>query len=118
MLTARRLKRIFLLINASHGLKDSDRMMLENLNKQCEEASLQNRPITLQAVLTKCDVPMANAATALKKIQLEVFEIAPLCLPAILTAVSPGARVGIDKVRDSILDACGIGHVASKVQHT
>lgn len=93
-------------------------MMLETLNKQCEEAGVQNRRISLQAVFTKCDVPKSDAANAIKAMQREVFELAPLCLPGIVTAVSTGARFGIDQVRESIIDACGLGRVAEKIQRT
>jgi len=111
------LRRVYLLINAAHGLKESDQMMLENLNQQCEAASSENRPVTLQAIFTKCDLLKADAQTVLQRMQREIFDCAPLCLPGIITAVSSGTRVGVDKARYSIIDACGLGRVSTVIRH-
>ncbi|KAI0692496.1 P-loop containing nucleoside triphosphate hydrolase protein [Cytidiella melzeri] len=113
----KQLKRVYLLINASHGLKESDRMMLAHLNQQCEKALANNHHVTLQAVFTKCDLLRVNAPRELQRMQDEIFETAPLCLPGIITATSNNMRVGVDKVRQSIIDACGLGRVAATIRH-
>lgn len=112
-----RLKRIYLLINASHGVKESDAAMLGHLNQHCEQSLADGRHITLQAIFTKCDLLDRRAQEKLQRMQQEIFEAAPLCLPGIITAAS-NAQVGIDKVRQSIVDACGLGRVAAVIQHT
>ena len=112
-----RLRRIYLLVNASHGLKESDTMMLSHLNQQCEAALAKNRHITLQAVFTKCDLLGANAQKRLQQMQQEIFEAAPLCLPGIVTATS-NTQVGIEKVRQSIAEACGLGRVNAVIRRT
>lgn len=91
--------------------------MLKTLNQQVEEAERQNRAISLQAVFTKCDTVRTDAAGAIEALQREVFRLAPLCLPGIATAVSGRARLGIDPLRESIVDACGLGRVSGTVQH-
>lgn len=53
--------------------------------------------------------------------QDEVFEAAPLCLPGIVTAASGGGGggggklVGVEKVRRSVVEACGLGRVSTPV---
>ncbi|KAI0343346.1 P-loop containing nucleoside triphosphate hydrolase protein [Trametopsis cervina] len=110
------LKRIYVLINGSHGLKESDRMMLAHLNEQCVKALAANRHVTLQAVFTKCDLLRGNAQTILLQMQQDIIECAPNCLPGIVTAVSNDSRIGIDKVRHSIVEACGLGRITATVQ--
>ncbi len=117
-----RLKRIYLLINASHGLKESDLTMLSHLNTQCTQALANGRHITLQAIFTKCDLLLRSTSgkegqKTLQKMQDEVFEAAPLCLPGIVTAASGGggALVGVEKVRKSVVEACGLGRVSTPV---
>ena len=83
----------------------------------CEESLADGRHITLQAIFTKCDLLDRRAQEKLQRMQQEIFEAAPLCLPGIITAAS-NAQVGIDKVRQSIVDACGLGRVAAVIQHT
>jgi GTP-binding protein len=110
-----RLKRIFVLINTEHGLKEIDAMMLESLNHTCEASLPTDRPITLQAVLTKADLVKSGSRMQIQKLQSEIFEAAPLCLPAILTASSKHIQVGIEEVRRSITDGCGLGKTNAKV---
>ncbi|KAI0766000.1 P-loop containing nucleoside triphosphate hydrolase protein [Irpex lacteus] len=117
------LKRIYLLINASHGLKESDLTMLSHLNTQCTHALAHGRPVTLQAIFTKCDLLLRSTSgkegqKILQRMQDEVFEAAPLCLPGIVTAASGGgggALVGVEKVRRSVVEAWGLGRVSTPV---
>lgn len=112
-----RLKRIYLLINASHGLKETDLAMLSHLNTQCTHALANGRPVTLQAIFTKCDLLLRKEGQkTLQRMQDEVFEAAPLCLPGIVTAASGGGGlVGVEKVRRSVVEACGLGRVSTPV---
>jgi GTP-binding protein len=104
------------LINASHGLKESDKMMLEHLNEKCQNSLANNRPMTLQAIFTKCDLLRADAQGELQRMQKEIFETAPLCLPGIVTATSNGLRIGVEEVRRSIIDACGLAQVTTTIR--
>ena len=102
-----RLRRVYLLVNAVHGLNDTDRAMLQQLDEQCQAAS--GTTFTLQAIITKADnlLRSANGRGAIRDIQKDVFEAAPTCLPAIVTAALDDSRLGIDKMRESIAEACG-----------
>ena len=102
-----RLRRIYLLVNAVHGLNDADRAMLQRLDEQCQAAS--GTTFTLQAIITKADnlLRTPNGRGAIKDIQRDVFETAPTCLPAIVTAALDDSRLGIDEMRKSIAEACG-----------
>lgn len=99
-------------------MKEIDRMMLEDLNSRCEASIQTDRPVTLQAVLTKADLLPSSPKEEIQKLQREIFEAAPLCLPAIITASSKKLEYGVPEVRRSILEACGIGRVDSKVIHS
>ena len=112
-----RLKRIYLLINSAHGVKEVDSVMLETLNRLCEESMQTDRPITLQAILTKADT-LSTSSKGIPQLQREIFEAAPLCLPAIVTSASKTVELGVDETRRSILEACGLGRVDSKVIHS
>lgn len=103
-----RLRRIYLLVNAVHGLNDADRAMLQRLDEQCQAAS--GTTFTLQAIITKADnlLRSANGRGAIKDIQKDIFETAPTCLPAIVTAALDDSRLGIDEMRKSIAEACGL----------
>ena len=91
--------------------------MLEDLNYRCETSIQTDRPITLQAVLTKADLLTGSSNQNIQQLQRNIFEAAPLCLPAIITASSKRIEHGIPEVRRSILEACGIGRVDGKVLH-
>ena len=99
-------------------MKEIDRMMLEDLNSRCETSIQTDRPITLQAILTKADLLSGSSRQDIQKLQREIFEAAPLCLPAIITASSKTFEHGVPEVRRSILEACGIGRIAGKVIHS
>ncbi|KAI0736396.1 P-loop containing nucleoside triphosphate hydrolase protein [Fomitopsis betulina] len=106
--TRQELRRIYLLVNAVHGLNDADRAMLQSLDEQCQAASSTN--FTLQAIITKADnlLRSDNGREAIKDIQKDIFEAAPTCLPAIVTAALDESRLGIDEMRTSIAEACGL----------
>ena len=102
-----RLRRIYILINAPHGLTAFDEAMLENMQRSL--GSKLGTSITLQAILTKIDeLPPKDAKSKLADIEKSLFEIAPYCLPPILTAINQSSkvRIGVEAVQQSIADAC------------
>lgn len=82
--------------------------MLQSLDEQCQAAS--STTFTLQAIITKADnlVRSADGRGAIRDIQKDIFEAAPTCLPAIVTAALDDTRLGIDEMRKSIAEACGL----------
>jgi len=64
---------------------------------------------TLQAVITKADcVHPDKVAQAIQTIRSQVEEVAPLCLPAIVTSVGMSPPFGIEGMRESIAEVCGL----------
>ncbi|CAL1715261.1 unnamed protein product [Somion occarium] len=106
------LKRVYILFNAKHGLNDVDRMMLQSLDSQIQSSS--GSRFTLQGIITKVDTVGAGAADAVTKIQKDIFEVAPTCLPAIVTSATRRPLYGIEDVRRSIVEACGLGNIQTK----
>ncbi|TCD69075.1 hypothetical protein EIP91_008973 [Steccherinum ochraceum] len=111
------LKRVYILINGVHGVKESDQQMLQDLDARCQ--SSQGQKFTLQAVITKLDLltseDQKQAATRLQQTTQDIFKFAPTCLPPILTSTARHPPIGIDTLRQSIAEACGIGRVKSTV---
>jgi GTP-binding protein len=103
-----RLKRVYILFNAKHGLNEFDRQMLQHLSTfLISETGTQ--PFTLQSVITKVDlVPPGQLAKALAGMRKEIFEAAPLCLPPILTSCEMNPHFGVGQVRENIASACGL----------
>ncbi|THH10560.1 hypothetical protein EW146_g8329 [Bondarzewia mesenterica] len=105
--TRTELRRVFVLFNAKHGLNEADRLMLQNLDALCQASG--DMRWTLQAIITKVDtVPKQLVATTIPALQKEIFEIAPTCLPPIITAALKHPRLGIEEIRQSIAEACGL----------
>ena len=77
---------------------------------------------TLQAIITKADtLRPRDLAPALARIRADLFSAAPTCLPPIVTAAAAAhdqLRLGVDEVRASIAEACGLGRVEAKVYST
>jgi GTP-binding protein len=73
---------------------------------------------TLQAVITKADaVPPEEIMKSIEGIRKQVREAAPLCLPPIVTSTKMSPPYGIEKMRESIIEACGLGgKVKVKIQ--
>ena len=97
---------MYILFSAKHGLNDIDKMMLHQLNEQCHASG--GLRWTLQAVITKADELFHREFKNIRKIQEDILEAAPLCLPPILTAAEQ-PHFGIDNVRANIMEACGLG---------
>jgi GTP-binding protein len=104
-----RLRRIYLLINAKHGVTEFDKNMLQHLNDKLKTTPGTRAKLSLQAILTKVDtIPADDASTQIKQIQADIFTHAPICMPPLLTAINPKLAVGIDAVRASIVETCGV----------
>lgn len=109
-----RLRRIYVLFSAKHGLNEMDKIMLRSLNEQCQISDGRN--LTLQGIITKADTLSPESVKQVKKMQDDIFEAAPTCLPAIVTIASKYPFFGIEEVRKSIVEACGVGRVDSRVR--
>ncbi|KAM5530814.1 hypothetical protein V8D89_013543 [Ganoderma adspersum] len=108
------LRRVFILFNAKHGLNEVDRMMLHSLDEQCQASGGVNW--TLQSIITKTDaLRTGELLNAVKTIQRDIFESAPTCLPPILTSVHNFPHMGVDDVRQSIQEACGVSRTKTKL---
>jgi len=106
--TRKELRRVYVLINGLHGLNQMDRTMLQHLDEQCQASG--GRTFTLQAIITKADGLLAQSSppTAVHQIQQDIFDVAPTCLPAIVTSAMKAPRLGIDEIRSNIAEACGL----------
>ncbi|CAK5273611.1 unnamed protein product [Mycena citricolor] len=105
--TRPQLKRIYILINGVHGVKESDVQMLEYLSTKLVDAR-GIQPFTVQAVVTKVDlIPSKHMAASLEDMRTSIFANAPLCLPPIFTSVTMNPPFGVDTVRSNISDVCG-----------
>ncbi|KAL1917546.1 uncharacterized protein VTP21DRAFT_3939 [Calcarisporiella thermophila] len=95
------LRRIYILVDSRHGLKDSDKSLLELLG---------NEGLSYQVVLTKTDKTSSSSLGAMRnEVQgwLENQENGVCCFPELL-AVNAKDRTGIRELQVSILRACGI----------
>lgn len=103
-----RLKRVYILFNAKHGLNAYDTQMLAHLS-QFLISPRGTQPFTLQAVITKADtVPIAQLDTALTEMKKAIWDAAPLCLPPLVTSAEMSPPFGLDSVRQNIAEACGL----------
>ena len=102
-----RLKRVYILFNAKHGLNDFDSSMLAHLTSfLMNDRGVQ--PFTLQSVITKADtVPVDELQTRLAQMKKDIWAAAPLCLPPLVTSSEMSPPFGIEDVRQNIASACG-----------
>lgn len=111
------LRRVYILFNAKHGLNESDRLMLSDLDQQVQRSG--GTTWTLQAVVTKADMLLSSSKVRgeksdedaqqwLSKLRKDIFEAAPTCLPPIVTSANKAPFFGIDDLRRNLVDACGI----------
>lgn len=107
---------MFVLINPSHGLKESDKLMLKDLHNLSLDAtaSLSSRvqPFSFQVVLTKLDEVLKGKQVPpnlLHSIQSQIQQLAPTCMPnLILTSTkisTPDSKLGINELRECIVEA-------------
>lgn len=111
------LRRVYILFHAKHGLNESDRLILSDLDQQVQRSG--GTTWTLQAVVTKADMLLSSSKVRgeksdedaqqwLSKLRKDIFEAAPTCLPPIVTTAQKAPFFGIDELRRNMLDACGI----------
>ncbi|KAF9219948.1 P-loop containing nucleoside triphosphate hydrolase protein [Gyrodon lividus] len=101
------LRRIYILFSAPHGLRDTDEAMLAELDAQVQSSG--GTRFTLQAIITKADQLRDNGREQVECMNKAIFQAAPTCLPPIITACPPrGLPFGIELVRKSITDSCGL----------
>jgi GTP-binding protein len=80
--------------------------MLQDLDQRIQSGLFR---WTLQAIITKADlVPLETLDTAISSIKQSIFDNAPTCLPPIITSSVKSTGLGIDDVRRSIVEACGL----------
>jgi GTP-binding protein len=103
-----RLKRVYILFNAKHGLNQYDSQMLAHLSGLLLDEQGRQR-FTLQAVITKADtMPSHDAQVSLERIRKNILDVAPLCLLPILTSAQMKPPFGINTLRHNILSACSL----------
>ena len=91
-------------------------MMLRSLDDQCQASGGVNW--TLQAIVTKMDaLRPGETVETVKRIMKDIFEVAPTCLPPILTSARSSPHIGVEDVRQSIQEACGLGRTETKLYH-
>ena len=101
------LRRVYVLLNAKHGVTETDTAMLRSLSAQSLASS--GLDFTLQTVITKADeLPADGAGDVIPTMQRKIFDAAPACLPAIITSALMKPPFGIEDVRKSMADACGL----------
>ncbi|KAH7885779.1 P-loop containing nucleoside triphosphate hydrolase protein [Phlebopus sp. FC_14] len=102
------LRRIYILVSAVHGLGATDEAMLAVLDAQVQASG--GTQFTLQAIITKADdLKQEGGREQMERIKKAIFVAAPTCLPPIVTACPPhGHPFGIDVVRKSIIECCGL----------
>ena len=93
------LRRVFVLIDARHGLKANDNQVLDLLDKAA---------VSYQLVLTKADKIKPPALVKLQKATLAAISKRPAAFPEIV-ATSSEKGVGIDDLKAAILFAIGRG---------
>lgn len=105
-----RLRRIYLLVSAKHGLNAADEMMLGDLNQKCQSLSGDTGAMwSMQAIITKTDkLSLAELREQIPKIRDHIFSVAPTCLPPIAVALGKPPYLGLHDVRKSIADACSL----------
>ena len=101
-----RLCRVYVLLNAKHGMNEADRLMLQDLDNKIQSGDAR---WSLQAIITKADLVSSHNLDATEEsMKRSIFEIAPTCLPPIITASLKSDGLGVNDVRRSIVEACGL----------
>lgn len=81
--------------------------MLAELDSRVQQ--LGGTKFTLQAIITKADQLGDSGREHVDQMKNAIFEAAPTCLPPIIAACPPnGSKFGIELVRKSITDCCGL----------
>ncbi|KAH9933448.1 uncharacterized protein B0H18DRAFT_983749 [Fomitopsis serialis] len=97
------LRRVFLIIDASKGLGAPDESMLQYI------ASFEKPKFSVQPVLTKADlVKPGDRDEVAQQIQEAIQKALPSASPPIITCSRLGSNLGIQEMRTSIAEACGM----------
>lgn len=81
--------------------------MLAELDSQVQKSG--GTKFTLQAIITKADQLGDLGREQVDQMKNSIFQAAPTCLSPIITACpSKGSDFGIELVRKSITDCCGL----------
>jgi GTP-binding protein len=81
--------------------------MLAELDTQIQQFG--GTKFTMQAIITRADQLGDSSREHVDQMKTAIFKAAPTCLPPIITACSPnGSKFGIELVRKSITDCCGL----------
>lgn len=92
------LKRIYLLADSRHGLKDIDRKMMKEFDKVAA---------SYQVILTKCDeIPLPRHAQLIRETEEELMKH-PAAYPKVLLTSSRD-KTGIREVQTAILETIGL----------
>ncbi len=86
------LRRVFVLVDARHGLKDSDRSTMDLLDQAA---------VAYQVVLTKADKPHSGAVAATREAVANALKKHPAAAPEVL-ATSAREKIGLEAVREAI----------------
>lgn len=101
-----RLRRIYILFNAKHPLNNFDTQMLTHLSAALI-SKRGTQPFTLQSIITKADcIPLSKATQVIETMREDIWKVAPMCLPPIVTSTAMTPPFGIEEVRQNIADAC------------
>ena len=95
------LKRVFILVDARHGLKASDETIMNELD---------NAAVSYQIVLTKADKVKVPALAAVEAATAEAIRRRPAAFPDVL-ATSSEKGTGIDKLRAEIASLSSNGRL-------
>jgi len=96
------LRRVFVLINAEHGVKSSDQQVLELLQEKAANR-LAKTPFSIQAVLTKIDkLPSEGGREMIDSIKKDIHKVAPACLAPVYTCCKT-PQLGIEQLRAAIV---------------
>ena len=88
------LRRVYVLIDARHGVKDNDREALDLLDQAA---------VSYQIVLTKCDQPKQGALEAVKEETGRAIARRPAAYPEVMVTASR-TGLGIPELRAAIAD--------------
>ncbi|KAI9464510.1 P-loop containing nucleoside triphosphate hydrolase protein, partial [Lactarius psammicola] len=105
--TRAELCRVYILLNAKHGVNEADKLMLRDLDEKIQSGSRW----TLQAIITKADLVPLHRDRTISSIKRTIFEHAPTCLPPIVTGSlkkSTSTAMGVNDLRLSIIEACAL----------
>ena len=80
-------------------------MMLRSLDERVQASA--GLKFTLQAVITKVDTILdRKLSSSISQIRKDIIEAAPTCLEPIFTSTAKHPYIGLDVVRDAIMQAC------------